>query len=588
MKRMRAFVRRIAPLFGFALFIVAGHAAPQTVAPAPASDAANAQSGGPGNTKNESAAKIMHTPAKRFLGLGSVHSVALSPDGSLVAVAGQSVVRVFETDTGKPIASFGGHSQFISAVLFTPDGKCVISGSWDKLAILWNARTGEEIRRFTGNTIWVRALAISTDGSRILTGDKMANLWDLQTGKLLKTYDSSRSPIRDADTVAFMPDGKRFAIGGSEYNGAVAIGSLDGGDPQLAAKGGYMIKSLCPSPDGKFILAGGTGYESGKSFPAMPRHIPQAILIDALSGAIIRSFLGHQGDINAVAISPDGKLALTGSGCLSEGNPGTPVDDTARLWDIATGKELRVFSGHQFAVNSVLFSKDGMRILTGSTDGCAKLWDVASGQIIRTYGEPYQHISAVPSPQTERNSSWALKATAFTSGTLPPARSCKRWKAIRMPYAPSPSLPTAANTSRRLRTTAPSSGTPPPARRSPPFPAITHQFWLSPVPRTANGLSRELSINPSSSGILKKGRLKRNFPSIATISRHLPSPPTAVRLWLASDNCRSPSMFLGNRSRLRVGIRKTHSKPGRSWSKMWVVRGNPSLMLSAQLCKSAP
>jgi uncharacterized caspase-like protein len=72
----------------------------------------------------------------------------------------------------------------------------------------------------------------------------------------------------------------------------------------------------------------------------------------------------------AAALSPDGRFALTGSS-----------DKLARLWDAATGKELRRFEGHSSRVNSVAFSPDGRLALTGSEDNTARLWDVTTGKL---------------------------------------------------------------------------------------------------------------------------------------------------------------------------------------------------------------
>ncbi|MCP4641562.1 MAG: hypothetical protein GY851_14055, partial [bacterium] len=60
-------------------------------------------------------------------------------------------------------------------------------------------------------------------------------------------------------------------------------------------------------------------------------------------------------------------------------------DDTAKLWDVATGNVIRTFSGHANPVYSVAFSPDGARVLTGSNDNTAKLWDTATGNVIRTF-----------------------------------------------------------------------------------------------------------------------------------------------------------------------------------------------------------
>jgi len=69
----------------------------------------------------------------------------------------------------------------------------------------------------------------------------------------------------------------------------------------------------------------------------------------------IRTFAGHASDVYSVAFSPDGSQVLTGSG-----------DNTAKLWDAATGTEIRTFSGYASYVSSVAFSPDGSQVLTGS------------------------------------------------------------------------------------------------------------------------------------------------------------------------------------------------------------------------------
>jgi len=87
------------------------------------------------------------------------------------------------------------------------------------------------------------------------------------------------------------------------------------------------------------------------------------------SGHELRSFTGHASYVSSVAFSPDGKLALSGSG-----------DSTLRLWDVAGGLELRSFVGHAGWITSVGFSPDGKRIASGGHDGTMRLWSVQSGE----------------------------------------------------------------------------------------------------------------------------------------------------------------------------------------------------------------
>src|SRR5262245_44546916 len=73
---------------------------------------------------------------------------------------------------------------------------------------------------------------------------------------------------------------------------------------------------------------------------------------------------GHPGFIRTFAFSPDGKVIASGGG------------NTIKLWDVATGRELRTISGHSYEVFSVAFSPDGKVIASGSEDKTIKLWDV--------------------------------------------------------------------------------------------------------------------------------------------------------------------------------------------------------------------
>jgi WD40 repeat protein len=123
------------------------------------------------------------------------------------------------------------------------------------------------------------------------------------------------------------------------------------------------------SPDERFALVGSFG--QGRSHW-------NVYLWDLDDRVLIRTFKGHGnffrgGAVTSVAFSPDGRFAVSGSN-----------DGTARVWEVATGEEVRCLSAHRKKVNAVAFSPDGRRVLSAGDDKALRLWDAQTGDQLRS------------------------------------------------------------------------------------------------------------------------------------------------------------------------------------------------------------
>jgi WD40 repeat protein len=254
-------------------------------------------------------------------------AVAFSPDGRRALSGGDfGRLQLCDVETGAGLRQLRGHTHWVASVVFLPGGHQALSGSMDHTLRLWDLESGNEIRRFSGHTGGVNRVATTRDSRFAVSAshDKTVRLWDLQTGKELHCF----------------------------------IGHTEG------------VLDVAISPDGKYVLSG--SLDNTVRLWRLP-DLPPAEKVGE-----VRRFEGHTGCAHYVAFSRDGRYAVSCSGWPT-------ADNTIRLWDVSTGKQIRQFNSPAGPVFTVAFSPDGRRILYGTQYGAAILLDVATGKPVQRF-----------------------------------------------------------------------------------------------------------------------------------------------------------------------------------------------------------
>ena len=339
----------------------------------------------------ESLTKTAGSEDNNFRGkdIGSIESLAFSPDGNTIVSCGGNNIHLWDSHTNQLLKTLIGHTKSVNSVVFSPDGNTIASASDDGTIRLWNVNTRKPLKTLMAHADSVNSVVFSSDGETIASAgnDRTIRLWNANTGELLKTLTGH---VENVNTVAFSSDGNTIAsgsgrlvyLGGGEDSGTcvgqeIRLWNAHTGEHIKTLRGHTsVVNSVVFSPNGNTIASGSghlMGYEGKASAGEEVR------LWKAHTGELIKTLTEHKEVVSSVAFSPDGNLIVSGDwydwdGYLSSGTWSGEI----RVWDAHTGEHLKTLKGHTGGVSSVAFSPDGKTLANGRTDGTILLWDFST------------------------------------------------------------------------------------------------------------------------------------------------------------------------------------------------------------------
>ncbi len=275
-----------------------------------------------------------------------VTDLVFSGDGALLASTGyENKIHLWDVSTWKEVYKFPISEADLNVIAFSPDGSLLASGQ-----AIWNAATKEIVQTLQERLVEPSHVAFSPDGSQIVVvANRKIRVLDVASGNEVLAFDVP-AESRWLFGIAYSPDGKWLAAS-SGANGTVYFWSAETGELAFTLEQGneHDVHDLAFTPDGRFLATGGTDYfariwdvATGGELQKMPligmyslALSPDGTLLatagpdravklwEVQSGKMLRS-LPHRDELMAVAFSPDGRLIAAGG-----------YDNTIVIWGIS-------------------------------------------------------------------------------------------------------------------------------------------------------------------------------------------------------------------------------------------------------------
>jgi RNA polymerase sigma factor (sigma-70 family) len=308
---------------------------------------------------------------------GLLLSLAVSPDGKVLASGGEGTgPYLWDAATGARHdldAGRKGVRPWVHSLTFTPDGNALVVADTNGRVRVLDVATRKELHVYDEHAGGVLRAALSPDETRIATagGDGTVRVWDARTGRSVRAWHADER--RSVFGVEFTPDGRSVLSHG--WDGTVRLWDADTGREVRRYTGPGPMARAALSPDGAIVAATGA---DGRAI----------VLSDAATGRRLRECAGHTSFLIRLVYSADGRFVVSAADMHSEGAGKHVVDCSVRVWDAATGEEVRRFDAGRPSHLGV--SPDGRVVAAATTSVAAEVagrhratirfWDVVTGR----------------------------------------------------------------------------------------------------------------------------------------------------------------------------------------------------------------
>ena len=282
----------------------------------------------------------------------------------------ENTVDVHHVASGKYILSFIGHEHDITSLYLSPDGKWAVTGSFDNSMRVWQVTTGRCIRTFRGLSGTIDAVWMDDRHRCVLSLVNETSLQMWKTDLLCNRRELTRAPI----LICVVSSSEEVARRQSELDLLIRRAKA------AAAAGDF--RTTVTSLNAAKMIDGWQTIRSELNLPELiGRHAEATFISDVVSGA---SFQGHDEQVSSVAISFDGRRALSAG-----------KDQVIRLWEFPKTKCLQELTGHYDWIRSIDMTADGRFAVSGSWDRTVRIWNLQTGAQLRVMSEQIKNVSQV-------------------------------------------------------------------------------------------------------------------------------------------------------------------------------------------------